>query len=287
MADTFLKKEKVVVKPIVRTRPFFSKGHDGEFMFTGAVKSYMLPYSMSTRSFVNIFESKEEQEYFESEMGLKKGAMSVYDRNSAFWNDFKVDITKEGKTLDLSIPSHMLEYKVLKANKTRIAPSWDDRNKSATYEFALVSESQVIVDNIKNAERDEKAMELFMKIHKSPKKMYDILRVLGKKPENNAKDNIGWLKAQITEIIAEKRKSKGVTNVDDFIAAAEDPNLATKLFVLDAIDAGEITQQNGSYRLAANDQLLGKNMAQVVDYFKSPVGREDKLLIEQRLELNK
>ena len=76
-------------------------------------------------------------------------------------------------------------------------------------------------------------------------------------------------------------------NIDDFIVAAEDPKFSTKLFVMDAMDIGEVIIKGGNYRLSSNDQLLGKNMQQVVDYFDSPGGREDKLLIEQRLELNK
>jgi len=32
--------EIVQVKPIIRKRPFFKEGHDGEFMFTGTTKTY-------------------------------------------------------------------------------------------------------------------------------------------------------------------------------------------------------------------------------------------------------
>jgi len=283
----FLRSEKVEVKPIVRQRPFFPKGHDGEFMFSGTAKGYMLPYSNTTRSYVNIFESDEEQAFFENIMGLKKGELSVYDRNSPYWTTFAVELGKEGRTLDMNIPSHMMEYKVLKANTKRIAPSWEDRNRNPGYEFALVSEEQVENDNIKLAEKNEKAWELFMKVKKSNKKMYDILRLLEKNPQKQAKDDAKWLKAELDKVISQKQKAPGVKSIDDFIQVAEDPKFSTKLFILDAIDIGEIMQKSSGFRLSSNDQLLGKNMAQVVDYFDSPVGREDKLLIEQRLDLNK
>ena len=286
MDNNFLREERVEIKPIVRQRSFFSKGHDGEFMFSGTTKGYMLPYSNSTRSYVDIFESKSEQEYFEEELGLKKGSLSVYDRHSEYWTTFTVTLTKEGKTLDLSIPSHMLEYKVLKANKKRIAPSWEARNSNPGYEFALVSESQIIDDNYKIAEKNERAMELFMKVKKSNKKMYDILRVLKGNVPKKAKEDTKWLKSELDKIISQKQKAPGILSIDDFINTADDTKLPSKLFVLDAMEIGEVVQKSGNYRLSSNDQLLGKNMAQVVDYFDSIAGREDKLLIQQRLELN-
>lgn len=287
MSKNYLKNEKIEVKPIVRQRSFFIKGHDGEFMFTGTSKGYMLPYSNTTRSYVNIFEDENEQHFFEDKLGLEKGELTVYDRNSTYWTTFVVNVTKEGKTLDLNIPSHVIEYKVLKANTKRIAPSWEQRNGNPGYEFALVSGKQVEDDYAKTAEKNEQAMELFMKLRKSNKKMYDLLRVMGLSPQKEAKDDARWLKGQINRIIEQKEKSPGVKNIDDFIAAAEDPKFSTKLFVMDAMDIGEVIIKGGNYRLSANDQLLGKNMSQVVDYFDSPGGREDKLLIEQRLELNK
>jgi len=286
MVDKYLRDARVEVKPIVRQRSFFAKGHDGEFMFTGTTKGYMLPYDNSTRSYVNIFEDKAEQEWFEDKIGLEKGALSIYDRKSEYWTTFIVEVSKEGKTLDLSIPSHMIEYKVLKANKKRIAKSWEGRNASPGFEFALVSEAQVTDENIKVAERDEHAWELFMKLKKSNKKMYDILRVMNANPQKQAKDDAKWLKSELNKIISQKQKAPGVLSIDDFIKAAEDKKLTTKLFVLDAIEIGEVAQRADGFRLTANDQLLGKNMSQVVDYFDSPAGQEDKLLIKQRLELN-
>jgi hypothetical protein len=181
----------------------------------------------------------------------------------------------------------MLEYKILKANKHLIAPSWDLRNGNPMYEFALVYETQIINDNIKSTERNEKAWELFMKIKKSSKKMYDVLRVMGMNPQKQSKDDVKWLKSEIDKVIERKTKSPGLKNIDDFISAAEDPNMSLKLLIYDAIDANEIIQRNNIYKLAASDQLLGKNIKQIVEYFTSPVGREDKLLIEQRLEQDK
>lgn len=277
----------IEVRPIKRTRPFFKADHDGAFMFSGTYKEYTLPYINDTRSYANPFESPEEQEEFERVLQLAPGALSINNRNSDFWSTFKVKLSKEGKVLDLNYPMHVLEYRVLKANTKRICPNWEDRNRNSAYEFALIDKDVEEVNDIKDAERNLRAMELFIKMRKSNKKMYDILRVLGKKLPKEASVNTSQLIKEIDQIIAEKSKVGGVLNIDDFIEAAEDPKLSLKVFVLDAIEIGEIEVSKGVYKIASSQTAIGRNLSEAVDYFDSIKGREDKLLIEQRLEMAK
>lgn len=277
----------IEVRPIKRTRPFFKADHDGAFMFSGTYKEYTLPYINDTRSYANPFESPEEQEEFERVLQLAPGALSINNRNSDFWSTFKVKLSKEGKILDLNYPMHVLEYRVLKANTKRICPNWEDRNRNSAYEFALIDKDVEEVNDIRDAERNLRAMELFIKMRKSNKKMYDILRVLGKKLPKEASVNTSQLIKEIDQIIAEKSKVGGVLNIDDFIEAAEDPKLSLKVFVLDAIEIGEIEVSKGVYKITSNQTAIGRNLSEAVDYFDSIKGREDKLLIEQRLEMAK
>lgn len=277
----------IEVRPIKRTRPFFKADHDGAFMFSGTYKEYTLPYINDTRSYANPFESPEEQEEFERVLQLAPGALSINNRNSDFWSTFKVKLSKEGKVLDLNYPMHVLEYRVLKANTKRICPNWEDRNRNSAYEFALIDKDVEEVNDIKDAERNLRAMELFIKMRKSNKKMYDILRVLGKKLPKEASVNTSQLIKEIDQIIAEKSKVGGVLNIDDFIEAAEDPKLSLKVFVLDAIEIGEIEVSKGVYKITSSQTAIGRNLSEAVDYFDSIKGREDKLLIEQRLEMAK
>jgi hypothetical protein len=277
----------IEVRPIKRTRPFFKADHDGAFMFSGTYKEYTLPYINDTRSYANPFEFPEEQEEFERVLQLAPGALSINNRNSDFWSTFKVKLSKEGKVLDLNYPMHVLEYRVLKANTKRICPNWEDRNRNSAYEFALIDKDVEEVNDIRDAERNLRAMELFIKMRKSNKKMYDILRVLGKKLPKEASVNTSQLIKEIDQIIAEKSKVGGVLNIDDFIEAAEDPKLSLKVFVLDAIEIGEIEVSKGVYKITSSQTAIGRNLSEAVDYFDSIKGREDKLLIEQRLEMAK
>jgi len=287
LEEKYLKNIKVEVKPIVRGRSFFPKGHDGEFRYSGCYEEFTLPYSSSKRSYSSIFDSKEEQAFFENILNKKPGALSFYDRNSEFWGkEFKVKISKEGKTLDLSIPMHMLEYKVLLANTHLVAPDWTSRFKNPGYQYAVVDDGQIQEDSYKAAAKNEEAMDIFFKIRKSNKKMYDVLRLLGKKPAKTSIDNTAWLKSEINKVIEQKQSKPGLIGIDDFIRVASDRNLSEKVFVLDAIDLGEIKLDGSTYRVNQTNAIIGRSLEQAIEWFADPRNQEDKLFIEQRLKLN-
>ena len=283
-----LSKKTVDVKAIVRERSFLKKGHDGEFMFTGCNRTYMLPYVMRNRAYKNIFKDAAEQEAFELLMNREKGSLNVYDRDNEFWGKkYKIEITKEGKTLDLSIPSHALEYKVLLANSSRITDDWSHRG-NPSYEFALIDENQAEETNYKIAEKKEDAMELFMKLRKSNSKMYNLLRVLGLKPTKESKSNGQWLKSEIQKIMEQVEKPRGGgLYIDDFIKAANDPRFELKVLIYDAMDINEIVLRNGNFKLVSNEEYLGKSLNDVADWLGDAKNQEHKLLIEQRLQINK
>ncbi len=286
--EKYLRNSKVKVKPIVRGRAFFPKGHDGEFLYTGCTNRFTLPFSVSKRSYVKIFDSHEEQEFFEDELNKDRGDLSLYDRNNDFWGkDFYVELDKGSYDIDLATPIGMLEYKVLLANKDKIAPSWAEKDLNPGYKWAIISEDQENDDAYKIAEKNEHAMELYFKIKSSNKKMYDVLRLLGKKPNRTALDNTRWLKSQISEAIEQKAKVSGIPNIDDFIEVVEDPLFSEKVFVHDALEIGEIVLEDGKYKITQTGNPIGRSIDQCVEYLSSPKNSEDKILIKQRLELNK
>lgn len=280
-----LSDEKVTLKPIVRNKPFFKPGHDGEFMFSGCGKGYQLPFVMSTRSYAKIFESSDEQEAFEVLLNRPKGSLNIYDRDNEFWAKYSIEITKEGKELDLSIASHALEYRVLKANSSRIAPDWESRNRPG-YEFALINESQVQEESYRASDRQEEAMTLFLKVSKSAPKMYNLLRIMGRSYDKNAKDNVKFLKGELLKIMEQKEKIRGtnMANIDDFIKAAKDPDYDTKVMIYDAIDKGEIIMKGNTLKINVTNDVIGSNIEQAVSWINSLQNQETKLLLKQRLQ---
>ena len=180
---------------------------------------------------------------------------------------------------------HVLEYRVLKANTKRICPNWEDRNRNSAYEFALIDKDVEEVNDIRML-RESSCHELFIKIRKSIKDVR-YSSCSWQEATKEASVNTSQLIKEIDQIIAEKSKVGGVLNIDDFIEAAEDPKLSLKVFVLDAIEIGEIEVSKGVYKITSSQTAIGRNLSEAVDYFDSIKGREDKLLIEQRLEMAK
>lgn len=274
--------KKIKVEPIVRSRAFFKKGHDGEFMYTGCRRVYGLPYNSKQRAFFNPFKEKEEQAEFEELLNQKPGALNLYNRKSEFWGDFNMPLMKEGTELDLNNPSDALMYRIFLVNP-RFANSPDDKdNPECDYVLvdAAVEEEK---ETVQSLVKDE-AMDLFFKIKKSQVKMYNVLRLMNKKPPKDA--TLNWLKGEIYKVIDETRSVKGVPNVKTFIKTMTDPIAVVKIFVLDAIDGEEIISGPEGYRIAGDKTYLGKDIQNVFDYFTSndPEMKEKKLIIEQRLK---
>lgn len=280
-----LKNETVEVKPVVIERPFFKPGHDGEFMYTGCNRTYTLPYSNDTRSFVRIFDSAKEQEAFEVLFDKPRGSLNLNNRENEFWTRLKVDVSKEGKLLDLSIPGHMLEYKILKANTKRVSEDWASRHRPGI-EFALVNAVQIQEDDSKKAKITELAMDLFTKLRKSNSKMFNVLRLLDKTPPKEAIDNTQFLKTEILKVIDQKEISRNgsIKNINDFIKVVEDPLFDTKVLIYDAMDANEISLRNGMFKLVATDAVIGNSIEQSARWLDDLVNQESKIILQQRLK---
>jgi hypothetical protein len=276
--------KRVLIKPFDKDRPFFPEHHDGRIRYTGCTYDLTLPWVYNSRRFVDIFEDGE-QEAFEKILKLEEGALNLYNRKGSWWSTFNVTLTKENKELDLSNPLHALELKVIKANKLQVA-----ENKSAyngTQIYYIEDESVSEEENFSLSEKKVEAMEIFMKLRKSDKKMYDILRVLGKSPAASMESNKKALVAELTSIISQVEKVTGMPNIDDFIAANNDALFQDKVFVYDALAIGEVELIDGTYKMSGNGQPLGKSITEVAEYFHAPKHQDDKLLVQQRIELNK
>lgn len=278
------KNKKIVVKPIDKERPFFKEGHDGRIRYSGCYNSFTLPWKTSSRSYVKIFEEGE-QALFEKALGLEEDALNLYKRKGSWWGKFFIDLDKNEKTLDLNNPMEVLEYRVLKANTDSFATSKGEYN--GTQDYFLIDQDEVEETNNKSAERFGLAMELYMKIRKSDKKMYDILRVLELKPSKQIMGNTKALESEIYKIIQQVQKIAGLPNIDDFIEAAQDALFSDKLFTLDAIEIGAIELQNGVFKITESGIPLGRSIQEVAEYFNLAKNQEDKLLIQRRIELNK
>lgn len=282
MDNKVLENKRVKIEPIIRRRAFFPAGHDGEHTYSGCHKDYGLPYDGKKRTYLNPFLDSTEQEQFEKLLNQPENSLNLYKFPSNFWGSLSMSLTKEGTTLDLNNPVDALWYRVLRVNP-RFANSEAQRSNSRC-DFILVDEREQ--EDLKNslAKKKEDAIDEFSKIKKSKQKLFDVLRLLNKKPDPNA--SIETLKAKVLEIIEEPSSAIGVTNISHFLRIVNDPTASLKLFVLDAIDAGEITNSKDGYRIVETGLIIGKQIEQAVDYFnsKDADALNTKAIIEQRLK---
>jgi len=277
-----LERKKIKVKPIVRPRPFFKKGHDGEFLYTGCKRTYGLPYSSIKRSFFNPFKDELEQTFFEKKLNQKEGALSLYDINSKFWGKFNFTMDKEIFELDLMNPSHALIYRIMLVNP-KFANNIDSKDNPEC-EYIIVDELHEEKAITAKAEIKDKAMDFMYKLKKSKSKMFDTLRLLGKKPDKDA--TLSWYKTELYKVLDQDGNTPGVLGINDFIRIIEDPMSEVKIFVLNAIDEGDIVQSIEGYRIADGREFIGKDLQNVYDYFNrnEPDIKEKIQIIKQRLK---
>lgn len=281
MEKNYLENKKVAIKVVEKYRSGFLKESDGNTIYTGCKQVFQCPTNQYDRLIPILTE--EEQRWFEERMGLTQGSMSFNNKEKSYWKDFKVTLDKKGKVLDLSDIEDNLAYRVLKVSNV-IAKSKDKINV-LQHSFYIVTEEEEHDTNSKLADRYEEASKLFLNdIGKSDKKMINVLRLLGKNVPVEA--NQKWLKAELVKIIEQKAKIAGQPNMDDFIRVASDKNMNLKIFVMDAMEIGEIYSEGSTYKLRSGD-VIGYDLEQAISFFNNPKNQQTKLLLEDRLNNNR
>jgi len=278
--ELVLENREIVVKPIIRDHPFFKKGHDGEHTYSRCWKSYGLPVQLSTRSYANPFKSKEEQHAFEEIFNLDKNALTPNNLHSPFWGKFSITMAKDDLTLNLANPDHALMFRVLNVEPHFCPIDGDRENIEFIYE--LIDEKYANETAIDIHQKKVDAYAALARVTKSEQKMIDLLRLLDADIPKNA--SVKLLASRLSAIIEQTEKIKGIKNIDNFLEAVNDPQGIMKLFVFDAIAAGEIKVEAGDYRLTENQELIGSSLQKAVDYFTSTKNQEKKLLIQERIK---
>lgn len=255
-------------------------------MSENAKKIYTVPL-LRSGAYMDVL-TKEEKDYLEYALGLEPNALSVYKKDNNFWettNDegvSKVILYKQDNYLDLSNPVDYIKYKILLANKDRIAPSAKVLQDSpkATYEFVLLSDSEETAAVQTNITTKMKCYKEFGKIEDNP----DILRLVietidGRPLADNTKLEV--LQTKVNDIIQNNSRL--------FLSVVTDELLPTKVLIKKAIEAKVITKR-GNYLylrsdnspLCENDQEPTFNIA--ASYLNNPKRQELKFSIEAKVK---
>lgn len=289
----FLKNKLVIVKAIHREGKWatlLAQDIKDSNMFPGAKRGYTVPFQTSTNSLVQIFENTTkyktpfyddpitEQEFFERQLGLEKGAMNPYAKD-CFWKKdvrSRVVVPKEGITLNLSNPVDYVKYSILKANKHLVAPSWKERFKSPEYMFAICDDDSETDSRLDEMEMKLKVIEAFSRVTKDKESMIDFLKVKGEVVPKIIKES--KIKADIFQYSNDNPKQ--------FLRIADDPNFEIKVFIADAIRAGSITKLSANeYEL--NGVIIANSEAELIKWIHDPENSKAKIKIKHQIENSK
>lgn len=290
MESNYLENRKVIIRIIPeRDHEYYKsidKNHIGRHFFPDCKKVFTLPLSAKHNGLYRML-NKDEQKFFEQELELQVGELS-FNTNKAnafdFWEKETVSLNQNDKVLDLSDAKQNLHFRILKSHVDEIAPSWEERLNKATYKWAIVDEEYQSRNYTKANDLKSKAYAELTKIKDNQNKLYDTLRLLGKIPAPNASKD--WMYAELGKIVEVIEKVVGQVNIHDFLEVVEDKTAKTKLFIMDAIKLGEVTQSGTKYYIKGGD-MIGKTLGEAVSWFDDNTNSELRKIIELRIKNNK
>lgn len=283
-----LRNEKVIVRFISRARGMVTNPDHILFggMANGSKMSLTVPL-LRSGGFADVL-TKAEKKFLEWKMGLEPNALSVHNRTNNFWSDAneqgigRVVLIKGDNPLDLSKPIDYIKYKILLANKEKIAPSMSalqDKPK-ATYRFVIISESDTAkAANIKVGLKQQAYME-FGKLSEDRDKLRVIIETLDGRP--TASDSkLEYLQGKVGELIE--------ANTKMFLSVARDPLLDNKVLIKKAIEAGIIANRgNYLYMRDSNTPLCDNGQEPTLNiaakYLSLAKHQELKFSIEAKLK---
>ena len=220
----------------------------GHFLYGGmadtATRSFVCP-KLRSGLYANVL-TDAEKAYLEHVMGLKKGALSIYNKDNNFWDDNnptgigKVILHKQNNYFDLSVPEDYIKYKILLANKDFICPSiqeLEDRPK-ATYQFVIVSENAETLMNLSKNDAKREGYVKYGAICQDADTLRTVLELLTSRPLA-PRTKLDFLQAKTMENIEKDPRR--------FLQVVNDVLLPAKVLIRRCVEAGIITRRNDLY----------------------------------------
>lgn len=240
-------------------------------MLVNAIKKYSAPLQRNG-SIANVLTSAEKTE-LERLTGLN---LSIYD---SFWETYRVILRKDSAAniLDLSNPMDYIGYKILLAYREEIAQSWSERNKKATYQFAITQDEEVEIEDNNKLNIKKEAFLAYVKLEDDKEQVLGLLRLLTNKPIS--KDSkLPWLQGQLQAIVD--------ANPAKFLSVIKDKSLDTKLLVENAVNKKVIVKKAHKYSTADGLELCRSGevptLDNVIKYLEDPLNSEIRTIIEAK-----
>lgn len=222
-------KKHVIVRPVVRKKPFVNADKFGKNKLQGAgttVTVYLDRRGLHTGL------TKEEEKEFEGRLRLKEGSLEA-SLNNPFWDDFTIKLEDEPNTFDPLIAEDALKIKVLKAH-VKVANSLDEITPDTDFYIEDVEEQ--ISKKAKTAETKEEAYRIFSSLTDDDKRK--VLKLYGKGGSDLTDKAV---KAELMDEL-EDNPTMFISN-----ATIGKDELSMKSFVFDLHDFGVIRKRGEIY----------------------------------------
>ena len=282
-----LRKEKIYVRFVPHDNGVSSKDKH-HIMYgaraDGAYDNLVVPM-LRNGNYKNVL-TNEEKTFLEKALGLDDNALSVYNTENNYWDDFKIHIVaKDGLTLDLSDPIDYIRYKVLLANTDLVAPSVQERidRPKATYLYELVHEEEETT--LENAKMDATmaSYKEFGKIDSDFNTMRVLTELLDSRPYA-ANSKIEFFRSRINQLIQADPKK--------FYKAITDPLLHAKVLLRVGTENGIISKRGDYYYLKSDGSPLcgpgeESTLTVAAQYINLPAHQDIKFLLENEISTKK
>lgn len=249
-------------------------------MAENAIRNFTVPQLQSGK-LVNVL-TNSEKDFLESIMGLEINALSIYKKEDNYWENYRIRLTKQDTTLDLSYPEDFIKYKVLLANTNNIAKNVEtlqDKPK-VTYEFVLIEEGEEISREQQDMSFTMRAYMKFGEYKEDKDTLKTIYELMDGRPlSHNSK--LVFIQTKINELI--KRDPKM------FLTIVEDELLPYKVLIKQAIQYKLIVNRGNYLYLKENGEPLCENneeptLSIASRYISLPRNQELKFSLEAKIE---
>lgn len=189
-----------------------------------------------------------EKDYLEYIMGLPQNAMSVYKKQNNFWENRHITLGKEPTILHLSVPDDYIRYKILLANPDFIAPSEEvlKLKRKATYQYVITKEGEQEKKAVQSLTITSEAFIIFGEYKEDLKRLATIVEEV-----------TGKVVSRITKEFVYSQVETAIKDFpEQFIRAAKDPYLDTKILIKEAIEAGYVRKRGLYYYLTEGNSPL-------------------------------
>jgi len=274
-----LPNEIVVVKYIHRKKGMAASADIGKDhvisggMLDGSVRKFYLPLQRNG-SLANAL-TKEEKDYLES---ITNYDLSIY---GDFWKTFYVSLYKDDSAnrFDLSQPLDYIAVKVLETlSRYEIAPSWGDRAKNLTYQFAITREGEEMLETKNKYDAKKEAFKLYGKFEDDKDKLIGVLKLLTNRPIS-PETKLDWIQHKVEEFID--------SNPGAFVNAVKDKSFYTKLLINEAVEKGVIVKKSNKYSTIDGLDLCEAGQVASFDnavlYLDSPKHQDVRSIVEAKI----